>query len=279
MKKIIVAFDALKLSDGTKEYAIHLTKITKAHLINIFLHDVTYHSYKLSEVLDDQGMLMEKRKVRLDQADEDRRKVAETYFEEYCQQEGINFSVHHNKLIAIQELLKESVYSDLLIIDANETFSPLHVEPPTRFIRDLLPDVHCPALVVPKKYKPIEKIVMLYDGKPSSVHAIKMFSYVLSELKFLPVEVVTINDEKQSLHLPENKLLKEYMKRHFPNATFFVFRGEAQSKIVSHFHQQKENILVVLGSYGRGMVSQLLKTSMADTLMKEFKLPFFIAHE
>jgi nucleotide-binding universal stress UspA family protein len=279
MKKIIAAFDGLKFSDGAKDYAVHFAKITKAHLVNIFLHDVTYHTYKLSEVLDDEGMLTEKRKINLELIDDERRKVAETYFEEYCQQEGVNFSIHHNRMIAIQELLRETVYSDLLIIDADETFSSHHEEPPTRFIRDLLADAHCPALVVPKKYKPIEKIILLYDGEPSSVHAIKMFSYILSAIKYLPIEVVSVKGEKESLHLPENKLMREYMKRHFPNAIYSVLKGEAQSEIVSHLHQQKENILVVLGAYGRGMVSQWFKNSMADTLMKEFKIPLFIAHE
>lgn len=279
MKKILAAFDGLKFSESTKDYAVHFAKITKAHLVNVFLHDVIYHSYKLSEVLDEQGVLMERRKARLDQVDDERRKIAETYFEEYCQEAGVNFSVHHNKLVAIQELLKETVYSDLLIIDANETFSPSHEEVPTRFIRGLLADAHCPTLVVSKKYKPVEKIILLYDGESSSVYAIKMFSYILSALKHLPIEVVSVKSEKESLHLPENKLMKEFLKRHFPNAIYSIFKGEAQSEIVSHLHQQKENVLVVLGAYGRGIVSQWFKNSMADTLMKEFKIPLFIAHE
>jgi len=78
-----------------------------------------------------------------------------------------------------------------------------------------------------------------------------LFSYILSAFEHLPREVVSVKGEKESLHLPENKLMKEYMKRHFPNATHSVLKGETQSEIVSHLHQQKENILVVLGAYGR----------------------------
>jgi len=278
MKKIIAAFDGLKFSESTKDYAVHLATITQAHLVNIFLHDVTYHTYKLSEILDEQGVLMEKQKAQLDKADDERRKISEEYLKEYCQETGINFSIHHNKLIAIQELLKETVYSDLLIIDANETFSRHHEEAPTRFIRDLLADAHCPTLVVPGKYKPVEKIILLYDGEPSSVHAIKMFSYIFSALKQLPTEVVSVKSQKESLHLPENHLMKEYMQRHFSNATYSVFKGEAEPEIVSFLHQQKENVLVVLGAYGRGMISQWFKNSMADTIMKEFKIPLFISH-
>jgi nucleotide-binding universal stress UspA family protein len=279
MKKIIAAFDGLKFSNGTKDYAVHFTKMMNVHLVNIFLRDTTYHSYKLSEVLDEHGAIREKKQEAFDYIDDQTRKISEGYFEDYCQQAGINYSVHHNRLIAIQELLKETIYGDLLIIDANETFSPHNENPPTRFIRDLLADAHCPTLIVPPKYKPIEKIILLYDGEPSSVHAIKMFSYILSSLKHLPIEVVAVNSLWESLHLPENKLMKEYMKRHFPNASYSVFKGEAEPEIVSHLHQQSQNVLLVLGAYGRGVMSQWFKNSMADALMRQFKIPLFIAHE
>jgi hypothetical protein len=35
-------------------------------------------------------------------------------------------------------------------------------------------------------------------------------------LKHVETEVLTITDEKKNLHLPENKLMKEFMHCHFP---------------------------------------------------------------
>jgi len=249
------------------------------HLVGIFLNDITYHSYKFSEVLDEHGAIAEKQKNIFDQRDKETRKDAEISFEEYCQEAELNYSIHYNRLIAIQELLHESIYSDLLVIDANETFNRYEKEPPTYFIQDLLTDVHCPVLLVPKKYKPIEKIIFLYDGEPSSVYAIKMFSHVLNSLKNLPVEVLSVKSSDQSLHVPDNALMKEFMKRHFPNASYTVLKGEAESEIISYFKAQHENILAVLGAYKRGMISQWFRESMADVLMKQFKIPLFVAHE
>lgn len=42
MKKIIAAFDGLKYSESTRDYAIYLTKQTNTHLIGIFMDDPTY---------------------------------------------------------------------------------------------------------------------------------------------------------------------------------------------------------------------------------------------
>jgi len=118
----------------------------------------------------------------------------------------------------------------------------------------------------------------LYDGEPSSVHAIKMFSYLLPQLKHLDTEVISVKPESTTLHLPDNKLIKEFMKRHFPKAKYSVTKGWAEDEIVKHLKQVQENALVVLGAYRRGTVSRWFRESMADILMKEVKLPLFIAH-
>jgi ABC-type dipeptide/oligopeptide/nickel transport system permease component len=55
-------------------------------------------------------------------------------------------------------------------------------------------------------------------------------------------------------------------------------KGIAEPEIVDYLKNQKELPLVILGAYQRGVVSRWLRASMADTLMKDLKLPLFIAH-
>ncbi len=43
----------------------------------------------------------------------------------------------------MQELLHESIYADLLIIQSRETLTHYPEEPPTRFVRELLEGVQC----------------------------------------------------------------------------------------------------------------------------------------
>jgi len=68
------------------------------------------------------------------------------------------------------------------------------------------------------------------------------------------------------------------MKRHFPKASYTVLKGDPEAEIVNYLKAQRTNPLVVLGAYQRGMVSRWFRPSMADLLMKELKLPLFIAH-
>jgi len=277
MKKIIAAFDGLKYSESTKAYALYIARQTNTHLVGVFMDDPTYTSYKIYEMIMKEGVSDEKLK-KFEAKDKTTRDAAAENFEKACQQTGLGYAVHHDRKIAIQELKHESIYTDLLIIDSAETLTHYTEKLPTRFIRDLLSDTQCPVLLVPSKYKPIQKIILLYDGEPSSVHAIKMFSYLLPELKQLDTEVISVKPVDTTLHMPDNKLMKEFMKRHYPKAKYTTMKGWAQDEIVKYLKQTPENSLVVLGAYRRGTVSRWFRESMADILMKEVKLPLFISH-
>ena len=277
MKKIIAAFDGLKYSGSTRDYAIYLAKQTNTHLVGIFMDDPTYTSYKIYELIVKEAVSEDKLKI-FEAKDKATRAAAAENFEKACQQSGLEYTLHHDRNIAIQDLKHESIYADLLIIDSKETLTHYTEKLTTRFIRDLLGDAQCPVLIVPQKYKPVDKIILLYDGEPSSVHAIKMFSYLLPQLKHLNTEVISVKPVNSILHLPDNKLMKEFMKRHYPKAKYTVMKGWAEDEIVKHLKQTSENALVVMGAYRRGPVSRWFRESMADSLMKEVKLPLFIAH-
>ncbi|OQP63772.1 hypothetical protein A3860_22795 [Niastella vici] len=278
MKKIIAVFDGLKYSESTANYAVYIAKRTGSHLVGVFLDDFTYHSYKVYELVSERGFINEDKMARLDKQDEEMREEAAGKFSTLCQAAALNYTVHHDRNIAIHELLHESIYADLLIIENKETFTHYEEKVPTRFVRDLLSEVQCPVLVVPKRFNHFDKAVLLYDGEPASVYAIKTFSYVFSGIDDLKVEVVSVKNTKESMHVPDNRLIKEFMKRHFPEAAFTVLRGDAVTEILDQLKGKGENMLLVLGAYNRGMVSRWFRPSMADILMEELNKPLFIAH-
>jgi nucleotide-binding universal stress UspA family protein len=277
MKKIIAAFDGLKYSAATARYAIQLASTDAAHITGVFLEDITYTSYKIYELLNKDGV-SEKKLNQYKEKDRLTRLKATSSFENACQQAGVNYNSHHDKNIALKELLHESIYADLLVIDRKETLTHYDEKIPTRFIRELLADVQCPVLLVPQVYKPVEKIILLYDGEPSSIHAIKMFSYMLAGLQHLPAEIVTVKSQHKDLHVPDSKLMKEYIKRHFPKAAYTVLKGQPEQAITDYLKSQQQQAVVVAGAYRRGNVSRWFRASMADTIMKEVQLPLFIAH-
>ncbi|WP_109700640.1 universal stress protein [Chitinophaga deserti] len=271
MKKIIVALDGLKLSQSSVQTAVALTAREKAHLVGVFLDDFTHNSFSIATAMETNDL-----EARMDK-DKQIRDNAVKEFESACQAAGINFTVRRDKSFALPDLLRESIYADLLIISAEETFTRFTEAPPSRFVRDLLSEVQCPVLIAPLQWQPLEKTVMLYDGAPSSVYAIKMFTSILPETNKLPATVITVRGDENS-HVPENQLMKEFMKRHHPSAEYAVLQGEAEHAILEHLLKSDSRTMVVLGAYQRTTVSRWFKASMADLLMKSIPCALFIAH-
>src|SRR6516164_9528913 len=112
MKKIIAAFDSLKFSQSTVEYAIYITRQLNAHLVGVFLDDFTRHSYKIYDLMHAEGGLPESTMRRLDDEDKDLREASASRFRHICHEAGIEFSIHHDRNIAIHELLEESNFAD-----------------------------------------------------------------------------------------------------------------------------------------------------------------------
>ena len=107
---------------------------------------------------------------------------------------------------------------------------------------------------------------------PSAVKE-KLVSELTEELKKSSHVIVT---EYQGMKAEEFNDLRS--KLYALGAKYKVVKGWAEDEIVKHLKLQKDNALVILGAYRRGTVSRWFRESMADVLMKETKVPLFIAH-
>ncbi len=277
MNKYIAAFDGLKFSESTSDFAIALAASAKSHLTGIFLDDQTYTSYKIYDLVLEDGV-SEHRLKKYKAEDNNLRHHAADKFEQYCIAAKISFNIHHDRNVAITELLKETLFSDLLIINNGESFTHHEEKYPTHFIRDVLSNAQSPVLLTPAIYKEIEKLIFLYDGQAASIYALKTFSYLFQQYKNLPVEVLCIKSVEENLHLPHNKLIKEFLKRHYDNVTYTVLKGIPEVEIINHLHFENKNFLPILGAYRRTMLSRWFKSSMVDAIIKSFTVPLFIAH-
>lgn len=278
MKKIIAAFDGLEFSDSNLDYAISVAEQENAHLTGVFLDDRTYTSYKIYDLVFEDGV-SERKLSKLKQEDQLKRKTASRKFEEACIKHKLKFNTHHDKNYASKELIHETIFADLLVLSRNESFTHHKEKFPSRFISEALSESQCPVLMTPDKYVDIEKIVFLFDGHPNSIYALKMFVYLMPGYLKLPIEVLTVKSMEENLHIPEGFLMKEWVKRYFGKSEFVVLKGIPDIEVIAHLQKESESCLIVLGSYKRSRFSMWLRSSMADILAKNFEFPLFIAHQ
>ena len=280
MNKVIAAFDGLNVSESTSDYAIYLSKEFNAHIVASLLQDILYHGItndeirKVYEENDWAATVTLTKQKELIRA-ESLKNVSKKFDEK-----GVHYNIHKDKLIALQSLVKESHFADMILIDGNENFSDWDKSKPSHFLRNLMAEADCPLMVVPKKFEPIEKFVFAYDGSPSSLYAIRLFTYLFPVIPTQELEIVMVTDEPGSNHFPEQHLLKELLKRKYPVILQSVIKSEQTTDTLAQYlESEPKNCMVVLGAYQRSSFSRWLRQSTADALIDELDIPVFIAHK
>lgn len=277
MKKILAVYDGTKYSEGASKYAIELAKATKSLLVGVFIHDMRY--LNLAYVASwDQPFVDFSTLDTVQKEDHEKVKLNIALFNRACDEKGIRHKVHLDKGVPLQEVLRESVFADILIVDSHTGFFSVGDSSPSPFLKDLLADAHCPVLIVPHSYTYFDKAILCYDGSGSSLSAIKMFAYLFPELGDMETVVVSVNDSSSN-HLKDGNNFKDLASAHFNNISYEVLNGNAEDELIRYLKQSGTNSIVVMGAYGRSAFSRLFQQSMANRVIKELNLPVFITHQ
>ncbi|MBK9732858.1 MAG: universal stress protein [Chitinophagaceae bacterium] len=277
MKKILAVFDGVNYSDQTASFGIELAQKTDSLLVGVFLHDLSYSRFVYAYAWDIPTQYyygfqeIEK---------EDNVKITENMkvFTRQCEEKRVKHKIHLDSGVPLQELLKESAFTDLLLIDNKTSFMRIGDRSPSLFLKDLLAESKCPVLILPDEKPSINRVVIAYDGSDSSVFAMKMYSYLFPQWNDIPTNVVTVN-HSTSNHVPKNRDIKDLASEHFKNLTFTVLNGEPEEELKKFLKKDGNDVLVVLGAYGRSALSRMFHSSISNRILTEVKVPLFIAHQ
>lgn len=275
MKNFIAVFDGYKMSQSTLAYAIKLSQASEAMLTGVFLDAFFYHNYDLSNVVKHQSDRDNVIEVLQDK-DMELRDLAVLEFQKACEEASVHYAIHRDKNLPLLELKYESMFADLIIINEHETFSRSTQASPYEFIDALLTDTKCPVLVVPDVFSMPQQLVFLYDGSPSSILSVKMFSYLFAGLKDLPITVITIIDSnKEQLYIPEDIQIRSLIDRLFSNVKYQVLKGEVKDQILENVGSEPGKI-VLLGAHRPKTIASLFSDTIADRLLDARDFPVFI---
>ncbi|WP_221393536.1 universal stress protein [Dyadobacter sp. NIV53] len=276
MKNILIAINAEKLNISDIDLGCYLAKTSGSRLTGVFLENqllsetpalktVLGMPYVETIVASDLPDYYEKLKI----FDENVR-----IFNEICTRCGVQHSVHLDKTIPLHELLSESRFGDLLIINPAINFDDASDDDYSTFTTDVLAKSECPVLVTPVKFDGIDEIVFTYDGGAAAAFAIRQFANIFPELDEERISVVQVNKQEGS---GDEHNLKQYLRMHYANASFHELNGDPNQELFKFLFQRKK-ALVVMGAYSRSKLSRNFFPSAAEKLIKSLSIPVFIAH-
>jgi nucleotide-binding universal stress UspA family protein len=272
MKKILLACDGKNFSNAAFNFLETLNETEPILVAGAFFISVDYRILVPSSIYPDPGPIIEL-------VEEEKENVENTVklFEEKCVRSGIEYTLHEEgRSWDINTLAKESRFSDLLVVSEELFFKNWGPDQPNHFMRQVLHHAECPVIVIPESYKTIDRILIAYDGTPQSVFTLKIFSLVFPNFKDLETNIIYIKDDEND-EIPDLKYLEEYAGRHFQNLNIEKLHFNA-AEYFTEWAQYSKNGLLVTGAFSRSGLSNLLRESFVEKLVKEHAMPVFIAH-
>ncbi|MBS1597697.1 MAG: hypothetical protein JST75_05700 [Bacteroidetes bacterium] len=197
---------------------------------------------------------------------------------ETCAAAGISFVAVYEKEITLSQLIGQATYHDLVIADARTDFNDYLLTSLNASLKDMLVDAHCPILLIRPGGEPLSKIIFTYDGSYSSMHAIKMFSYLFPMNRNIPVSLVSVNSNRDD-QAENEKYLAEWLAHHYSNIEKEVLNQNVKEQLLASVNKFAGNVHVVISAYGKEAYARIFHPSHVHLLLKFSKASLFVSHE
>jgi hypothetical protein len=268
MKRVLVAIDARQVNINVLDFACYIATLTHSKLTGVFL-DTEVQEPVSQPVYSEPGAAVINDKKKL---------FGESIrvFRDACTNRGANCSVYNETTIPPADIIKETRFAELLIVDPDMSFKDRKEELPSAFIREVLAKSECPVVLAPYSFYGIDEILFAYDGGAEAAYAIKQFTYLFPGFTGKKITVLQVDESGGNLFKGKDQI-GELLQLHYSAIGFQLLQGKAADELFGYL-LGKKNIFVVMGAFGRSMLSGLVRHSTAELIIKTINLPVFIAH-
>jgi len=278
MKKILLALDASSPDKAAIDFACYLASLTDSLLTGVFLENlVADQEPVLKKTAGAAYIKWEIDKDSTEYKDKCTKREAHIAgFERACYVHNVRFSIHRDEGTPVAEMIRESRYADVLIVDADTSFNKQYDGVPSGFVRQLLREAECPVIIAPSDFYSIDELIFTYDNSKSAAFAIKQFTYLFPALSEKKVTVLQVN-KSGTWQDEEKACLRGWLQHHYSSIGFQALKGDERDAFFT-FLSGKKNALITMGAYGRNALSRFFQESTADLVIKVVTRPLFIAH-
>lgn len=275
MKKIFLLLNGDN-TENTIHYGCHLASLTKARLVGIFPAKLDYDYAPALQTM--YGMTYVESVVAADLAGQHQieQEIARdvSLFRQICESKGIRAGICRYTHLTAPELAEESRFADLIVVDGEAVKSS--GQPRGHFSRELLAMMKCPVIVTPSLFEPVEEVIFCYDSSPSALFAMKQFTYLFPDTENIRATVLTVTQQEDK-ELPEKTKLRNWLSGYYDSSDFTILHGKTEEELFNYL-MAKKNVLLVMGAYGRSVLSRFFHHSRADMLIAQPQCPVFITH-
>ncbi len=243
-KKILFGIDErlnnlenLKLYAGVLDVALE-DKLLGVYLSDYLKHEETHSSESLS--------------IAAIETDNLKRFTISLEMEAVAERLRIDYGLFEGESLNENFLIRQSSFTDLLMVDGIFVDDFCTVDKPTSL--RLLSLMECPVLVNPATISKVQDIVVLFDGRKSSIKAIKSFVELFKlRLGEKPITILSVSPQSDE-EIEQEKYLINYMISNMKNVGIQVTDDEEMVKDLEKQLRSSEMPMLILGTAGIDLI-------------------------
>jgi nucleotide-binding universal stress UspA family protein len=275
MEKIVMIMNAHKPDIKSIDFACRIAALSNAKLTGFFMETTMFTYIPVAETEYPSYFEIIKEKGGAEVLADTEQAV--TIFKGACQRKGVNAKTYVDKGNPVQEIIFESRFVDLLIVDPAISIYDKQEQLPSHFVKEILSKAECPVMLAPLEFDYVEEIIFCYDDSASSVFAIKQFSYLFPEFRSKKVTLLEVNKTGNQEFNESHRRVMDWLRAHYLSVCYHALDGEVKNELFTYLIMKSRKI-IVMGAYGRSLLSNFFKRSSADILIRSVDLPIFITH-
>jgi nucleotide-binding universal stress UspA family protein len=275
IKNILVPLDGSEHSRAALDYAIWMAEkfdgtVFGQHVIDTISIEGTFF-HDISGSLGFEPYLDFSTKMR--EALEERGKSILQEFAARCQQKELRHEAFLDMGIIPNEICERSKVADLVVLGhrgINEGFSTGLLGNTAESVTRKCPR---PVFVSTKKFKPIERPLLAYDGSQRASSAMESAAELCARLK-LPLTVLHVPKEEKAAEGVLQQA-RSYLGSYEIEARYEVVRGYPEQKIVEYLVNFNCDLLFI-GAYGHRRIIEMVLGSTTEYVLRKSPCPVFL---
>jgi len=274
MDKLLLVIDGMKPNVTAMDFGCYLAGITHSRLTGIFLENLDFEDIPAPKAINGKIYLGTTKSTAIASNEENRIKCNESIekFKEQCSKNQVHYTVHRDRSVPLEELKMESKFADLLMIDAETTFTKKDSGSPTLFVKDVLDEAKCPVIIISKGIKQIDELVFVYDGSDSAIYSIKQFAYLFPEIRKTKINVVQVSGHGTKITAQQK--IKEWLEVHFDQIVFTALDDD-EFETLQKYLAGRNNVLLILDSLYKPIIDEIWSKQGNNDI---HGLPLFISN-
>ncbi len=273
VKSILLAVDGSAYTEFVLRYGVTLAKAFDAQLRVLTVVDVRFFEWAVAigvegfaPVLPSTAFQEESQKILEEKAE----KVLERAGA-MLKSEGVPFTLEKESGSPVEVICEKVKVADLLVMGARGEFEKWSDKMLGATFESVSRLSIKPIFVVHKEFRPLQKMMLAYDGSENSNRALPWAGYWAEKFQ-VPLYVLTVNENTEEGHAVLEEAAAYLQSYTIPELSTLLKSGDTAETIVGTVKEIQADT-IIMGSYGHSRIREAILGSTTVQVMRKSPVP------